>query len=96
MAGVHPTLRPVDCTFEQLAKLAMAAIAVSRQSYQTHGITNDLDIVATLKQQGYPRRAYRHFAFNRDGQPCFVCGTEILKVTLAGRRLYYRPKCQSR
>lgn len=94
VAGVHPTLRPIDCTFEQLAKLAMGAIAVSRQSYQTHGITNDLDIVATLKQQGYPRRAYRHFVFNREGQPCFVCGTEILKATLAGRRLYYCPTCQ--
>jgi endonuclease-8 len=96
VAGVHPTLRPVDCTVEQIAKLATAAIAISRQSYQTHGITNDLDIVAMLKQQGYLRRAYRHFVFSRNGQPCFVCGTEILKATLAGRRLYYCPMCQQR
>jgi endonuclease VIII len=96
VAGVYPSLRPVDCTFEHIMKLAIAAIAVSRQSYQTHGITNDLEIAATLKQQGYSRRAYRHFVFSREGQPCFVCGTEVVKVMLAGRRLYYCPTCQSK
>jgi endonuclease VIII len=95
VARVHPSLRPADCTPTQIEALANAAIATSRQSYQTKGITNDLEIAATLKQQGYPRRAYRHYVFARQGKPCYFCGTAILKETLGGRRLYYCPMCQS-
>jgi endonuclease VIII len=96
VARLHPSLRPADCDPSQVAALAESAIAVSRQSYQTKGITNDLAIAASLKQQGFSRRAYRHFVFGRSGYPCFVCGSDILKETLGGRRLYYCPTCQKR
>jgi len=95
VAGVHPSLRPGDCTAEQVLKLAQAAIALTRQSYETGGITNELTRVATLKQQGYKRYEYRHFVFGREGKPCFTCGTPILKEMLGGRRLYYCPQCQA-
>lgn len=94
VAGVHPSLRPVDCTPEQITRLAEAAIALARQSYTTGGITNDLARVAQLKQQGYSRAQYRFYVFNRDNQPCFVCNTPIEKDTLSGRRVYYCPVCQ--
>lgn len=95
VASVHPALRPMDCTPLQIQQLAEAAIAVSRQSYRTKGITNDLTIVESLKQQGYSRARYRFYVFNREGEPCYRCGTPILKETLAGRRLYYCPVCQA-
>jgi endonuclease-8 len=95
VAGVHPSLRPIDCTPEQIQQLAQAAIAVSQQSYRTQGITNDLAIVAQLKQQGYPRSAYRHFVFGRDQKPCFRCGTLIVKTIAGGRRIYHCPQCQT-
>ena len=94
VARVHPTLRPIDCTPEQIIRLADAAIALSRQSYATAGITNDLQRVAELKQQGYKRSQYRFYVFSRDRLPCFVCGTEIRREMLGGRRLYYCPICQ--
>lgn len=94
VAKVHPTLRPIDCTLEQVTQLATASIAVTQQSYETGGITSDLQIAARLKQQGYHRNSYRHWVFNREGQPCFVCGTAIVKET-AGRRYYFCPVCQS-
>ena len=93
-AKVHPSYRPVDCTPQQIQGLATGAIAVSRQSYTTKGITNNLEIAAQLKQQGYPYSAYRHYVFNRVGKPCFVCGTPILKEIAGGRRIYYCPNCQ--
>ncbi|MBW4694136.1 MAG: endonuclease VIII [Lyngbya sp. HA4199-MV5] len=96
VAGVNPALRPIDCTAGQILKLAEGAIAVSRQSYITKGITNDLEIVAQLKQQGYTRQQYRLYVFNRDGKPCYICGTVILKEIAGGRRLYYCPHCQAR
>ncbi len=94
VAGVHPTLRPVDCTPDQIEQLAAAAIALPRQSYATRGITNDLTLALQLKAAGHPRRVYRHWVFSRGGHPCYRCGTPILKDTVGGRRVYYCPSCQ--
>lgn len=95
VARVHPSFRPMDCSPEQIAKLAEAAIVISRQSYQTKGITNDLEIAAHLKKLGHPRSDYRFWVFNREGKPCFVCGTTILKTMTGGRRIYCCPNCQA-
>ncbi len=96
VAGVHPTLRPVDCSPEQIEKLATTTVALTRQSYQTRGITNDLERVALLKEQGHSRVDLRFHVFNRQGQPCYTCGTPIIKETMGGRRLYYCPTCQTK
>lgn len=95
VARVHPTCRPIDCTPGQIEQLAIAAIAVTQQSYETKGITNDLAIALKLKQMGHPRREYRHYVFNREGKPCFVCGSEIVKDLAGGRRIYTCPTCQA-
>lgn len=36
-----------------------------------------------------------HYVYRRHGQPCFVCGTTIRRVGLAGRTLYWCPTCQA-
>lgn len=95
VAKVPPASRPVDCSPTQIMRLAEGAIALAQQSYLTKGITNDLKIVERLRQQGKRRYEYRHYVFNRQGKPCFVCGTEIVKASLGGRRCYYCPSCQS-
>lgn len=94
VARVYPNRRPMDCTEVQLEALGKGAIAVSRQSYETGGITNDPVLAAELKARGWRRRDYRHWVFARAGQSCHVCGTEIEKVILAGRRAYFCPCCQ--
>jgi len=94
VAGIHPNHRLIDLTSTQLHTLALATITVSRQSYQHNGVTNDLDRAKTLKQQGLPRRVYRHHVFSREGQPCWHCGNPIEKVMLAGRRCYICLTCQ--
>ncbi|WP_036481814.1 endonuclease VIII [Myxosarcina sp. GI1] len=96
VARVHPTLRPIDCSERQLQQLSLAAIAIPQQSYQTKGITNDIELAAKLKAKGYKRQAYRHWVFNREEEPCFVCGTAIVKETSGGRRYYYCPQCQAK
>jgi len=35
-----------------------------------------------------------HYVYRRHGQPCFVCGSTIQRVELAGRTLYWCPTCQ--
>ena len=95
VAKVHPTLRPVDCSAPQISALAKAAIKVPRQSYETQGITNDLKLVQRLKKEGYRRKDYRHWVFDRDERPCYVCNTPITKEVSGGRRYYFCSSCQS-
>lgn len=95
VARISPTFRPVDCSPTQLTNLAEASINLANQSYFYQGITNDLQLAQMLKEQGKHRWEYRHWVFNRQGRPCFVCGAAIIKEMLAGRRLYYCPHCQT-
>ena len=41
------------------------------------------------------RRADRHWVYHREGLPCRVCGTAIVREEAAGRKLYWCPKCQA-
>lgn len=94
VAKLHPSLRPMDCTEAQIQSFAESATATCWQSYQHDGITVDLSLAAHLKAEGYPRAAYRFWVFDRDGNPCHICGTSIHKAMLGGRRCYYCPTCQ--
>lgn len=94
VAGVHPSMKPVDCTPRQIRILARAAIELPRQSYQTKGITNDMRLVEKLREEGHSRAEYRFRVFDREGESCYVCGTPIVKEEIGGRRLYYCPNCQ--
>ncbi|TGB01269.1 endonuclease VIII [Halobacillus salinus] len=96
VAGIHPDLRPMDCTAEQLDKAAQASIHLMWQSYQHKGITNDLELAEKLKAEGAKRRDYRHWVFNREGKACRIDGTEIVKIQAGSRRCYYCPTCQSK
>lgn len=96
VARVHPTLRPMDCTPTQIEALANATVALTRQSYQYGGVTNDLALAQTLKEQGLPYPDFRFWVFNRDKRPCWVCQTPIIKEEMGGRRLYYCPNCQAK
>ncbi|MCB1670923.1 MAG: hypothetical protein H7A04_18835 [Pseudomonadales bacterium] len=40
------------------------------------------------------RRQFRHAVFGRQGEPCYQCGTAILRETVSSRRLYWCPNCQ--
>jgi endonuclease-8 len=74
--------------------LAQASLEVFCQSHRTGGLTNDPQLVETMKRQGARRAQYRHWVFNRDGKACHRCGQEIRKDLLGGRRLYWCPQCQ--
>lgn len=94
VARVSPAYRPLDCSATQIEALATAAIAVTYQSYLSGGITNDMELAKQLKAEGKRRSEYRHYVFGRQGKPCYVCGTSIIREELGGRRCYYCPTCQ--
>lgn len=39
--------------------------------------------------------AERHAVYRRAGEPCRTCGTPVLSEAMAGRTLYWCPRCQS-
>ncbi|MBW3112201.1 endonuclease VIII [Bacillus sp. MCCB 382] len=94
-SGIHPSLRPIDCPPDQLKIAAESIIHLVKQSYETGGITNDLELAKKLKAEGVKRSRYRHWVFNREEASCFICGSEIEKTVAASRRLYFCPVCQA-
>jgi endonuclease-8 len=95
VAGVHFNQRPVDLSAEKTTAVAQAALDLTRQSYATKGITNDLALYEKLRAKGLTRRQSRWWVFGREDAPCFQCGTPICKQTVGGRRLYFCPTCQA-
>mgnify|MGYP000511724683 CR=1 FL=1 len=41
-----------------------------------------------------PGKPERHHVYKRNGEPCRKCRTHIVLEIMAGRKLYYCPKCQ--
>lgn len=74
--------------------LASNSIKLFRQSYQTRGITNDLELADKLKLQGVEQKDYRFMVFRREGKACYSCHSPIRKDTMAGRSLFWCPTCQ--
>lgn len=75
-------------------QLAEATLSLTRQSYETAGITNSLTLAARLKNQGWKFGRYRHWVFDREGEACHVCTTIIGRIDVGGRGVYYCPQCQ--
>lgn len=36
-----------------------------------------------------------HYVYRRNGQPCFVCGTTVMKREMEARNLFWCPSCQT-
>ena len=53
----------------------------------------------TPEAQGRPARDDPHggevYVYRREGQPCLVCGTPVLRKDLANRNLFWCPRCQN-
>jgi len=95
-ARVPPQAKPSELSTAVLGALARATLTISRRAYATGGVTNPPGRVTRLRKAGArKRREYRFAVFDRQHQPCFDCGAEILRITATSRRLYYCPQCQA-
>jgi len=93
-AKVNPWAKPNQLSTKELNQLARATLGVSRRSYKTKGVTNEASRVTQLKKLGQTRRQFRHAVFGRESRACYDCGSEIIKDSVASRRLYWCPACQ--
>ena len=95
VAHVPPNVRIADLSESRRAALAAAALDLTRQSYQTRGVTNDMAIARRLKSQGASYAKYRHWVFDRAGETCHVCAGVIERIDISGRGLYWCTRCQA-
>ena len=91
---LYPAQKPKDLSDEQLIRFGRSALVITRRAYQTGGVTVKEELMRELKKNGTKRRDYRHYLFGRAGKPCRVCGTEIQKLAMSGRRIYICDACQ--
>ena len=93
-AGIAPHRRPRDLSSEARTRLAHALLSVPQRSYRCRGIERAAgmraDYTSTAASHGF-----RFEVFDRDGQRCRHCGGIIVRDEVAGRRLYWCPRCQA-
>ena len=56
--------------------------------------------IVTTRPQDRPKeshgadREYSFYVYKRDGKPCRVCGTQIVRAEMAARNVFWCPNCQ--
>jgi formamidopyrimidine-DNA glycosylase len=92
-AKIHPETKVQNVSTKKLNTLFSELQKVLRLSIEKGGST-DKNYVNAKGEKG----SYLQFAnvFRRQGQPCSRCGTEIIKIRVAGRGTHLCPHCQVR
>lgn len=93
-ARVNPHQRPRQLKPAAIKRLARETLVISRRAYRQRGITVPKSLYRALKAEGLTYGQYRFQAYGRDGLPCQRCGSPITRTELAGRSLFYCPRCQ--
>ena len=90
-AKIHPKRLVGSLTKSEFKKLYTEIRAVMNLSIEKGGSTNRNYVNAEGK-----KGSYMDFArvFRREGQACSRCGTEIIKIRVAGRGTHICPYCQ--
>ena len=94
LSRIHPGTRLTDISKPQRKCLAKNCLKLTKQSYQTGGITNLISRAEKLCKQGINFEDYRFHIYRREGQPCYRCSTKIVKGKYAGKMGYICPNCQ--
>ena len=91
LAKIHPAKTVAEVPKTRLVILHQALRDVLNQSIKNGGST-DRNYVNAKGERG----SYLEFAqvFRRVGKPCPRCGTEIVKIRVAGRGTHICPRCQ--
>ena len=92
LSKIHPKRETGSLTDKEIEKLLESAKEAMQRSIDSGGST----MKTYVKADGTKGDYLRLFAnvFRREGEPCNVCGTEIIKTRVAGRGTHICPKCQ--
>ena len=93
-ARVSPWARPKMLDRKTIRNIAKQTLVIARRSYRTRGITATRDEVRERKSQGLTYGQYRFQVFDREGLPCYRCGSTIERHLMSSRNLFVCPTCQ--
>ncbi|BBI33665.1 bifunctional DNA-formamidopyrimidine glycosylase/DNA-(apurinic or apyrimidinic site) lyase [Cohnella abietis] len=90
-AQIHPAAAVSsldDTSVERIYHSIRKVLTEATQAggYMEHPLTPDDTVTGGFNEQCK--------VYDRKGEPCFVCGTEIKFETLTGRKMFYCPTCQ--
>ncbi len=91
LAGVRPTRPARLVTREECASLVRASQKVMLRSIETGG-SSISDYVRPDGSDGGYQNERRVYA--REGEPCFKCGSAIVRIVIGQRSAHYCPSCQ--
>jgi formamidopyrimidine-DNA glycosylase len=90
-AGIRPRRRASSITHNDLRRLHESVQQVLKDAIAAGG-SSVSDYVNAEGSPGFFQ--VQHRVYDREGEPCVVCGTPIKRIVVAGRGTHYCPKCQ--
>ena len=95
VARLSPLLRVGDLSSAQLNHLAKAIHQLTWRSVHHDGVLLPAADYKKLKAQGNDYESARFYVFDREGLPCRVCSTPIVRCDMGGRGVFFCPTCQA-
>lgn len=92
-ARIHP-LEPAGALGPRRCQRLVEAVKATLSDAIAAGGSTLRDFVGGDGRPGYFQQQY--FAYDREGEPCRVCGTPIRRFVSAQRATYFCPACQRR
>jgi formamidopyrimidine-DNA glycosylase len=91
-AGIHPFTPANNLTSADWQRLLVAVKRVLKKAIQKGGTTLN-DFVNSDGEMGYFQLSLA--VYDREGEPCRTCGTNISRVVQVGRSTFFCPRCQA-
>lgn len=90
-AGLYPKRSASSLSTEEMRRLYASITETLHRGIELGGSSE----MAFVHLDGSQGAFQEHFQVNqRQGEPCFVCGTPIERIKIGGRGTYFCPKCQ--
>jgi formamidopyrimidine-DNA glycosylase len=90
-AGVHPRRLAGKLSKPRAERLLIEIQGVLHEAIEARGSSVSDYVDADGRKGGFQ---VQHRVYGREGQPCFRCGTPILRIVVGQRGTHYCPKCQ--
>jgi formamidopyrimidine-DNA glycosylase len=88
---IHPARSAQSLSDKEKEKLLKEIKATLTEAIKHKGSSIDQYVQLSGRQGDYVKY---HKVYGRQGKPCFVCKTQIKRISLGGRGTYFCPKCQ--
>jgi endonuclease VIII len=95
VAKINPLRKINTLTPAELLRIAKACKTLTQRSVKRQGVVRPWAQYLAARKAGADFEAARFYAFDREGAPCWECGTPIARITQGGRGLFYCPACQA-